>query len=223
MNARNLLSRPVVLLSAALALAGLIGLLDFWTGRALSMTILYLAPVALAGWFGGWRICLAAAAVCAGVKLAAAWATDWSDPTRAVSAYVHIWNAAVRLGAFLIVGLLVVEDFAAVLILAAVSGLVSTGTITADEVRDRPLKILFVQPFHGRIGVDRMELVVGGNGSEIMSIRIADGLEVLRPAKRHRKAPMNHLVVVQPFVGMQQDLTRPPHFVLQIEVHGLRS
>ena len=36
----------------------------------------------------------------------------------------------------LIVGLLVVEDFAAVLILAAVSGMVSTGTVTAQEVRD---------------------------------------------------------------------------------------
>ncbi len=36
----------------------------------------------------------------------------------------------------LIVGLLVVEDFAAVLLLAAVSGLVSTGGISADQLRD---------------------------------------------------------------------------------------
>ena len=36
----------------------------------------------------------------------------------------------------LIVGLLVVEDFAAVLILAAVSGLVSTGGISANQIRD---------------------------------------------------------------------------------------
>lgn len=42
----------------------------------------------------------------------------------------------------LIVGLLVVEDFAAVLILAAVSGLVSTGGITTRQMTDLVLKML---------------------------------------------------------------------------------
>ena len=89
--------RPVVHLVAAV-LAAAVGALDLITGVDLSFSIFYLLPVSLAAWRLGRRAGVSWAALAALIWLAVDLYSG-SDPTLPV----EYWNAAVRLGFFLIV------------------------------------------------------------------------------------------------------------------------
>jgi diguanylate cyclase (GGDEF)-like protein len=86
--------RPATVFAVSLGVIASIGALDYITGYELSLSILYLAPIALASWYGPrW------AGVCAGLAASAAWlAADTGHP------YSHWFfrpeNAVVRLGIF---------------------------------------------------------------------------------------------------------------------------
>ncbi len=84
-------------LSLLLVLA--VGVLDYVTGFEISFSIFYLLPIALATWFAGWR---------KGVLMACLGAlTGGTVEYFGMARYSHFiilyWNAAVRLGVFLIV------------------------------------------------------------------------------------------------------------------------
>ena len=85
---------------ALLLLVG-IGLLDYVTGPELSLSIFYLAPISLVAWTVGKR---------AGLVLAVTGAVIWLLADLACGTYpgsgVPYWNAAVRLGFFGIVSVL---------------------------------------------------------------------------------------------------------------------
>lgn len=87
------------LLPIAAVLAGLLGLVDHWTGSEISFSIAYLAPVALVAWYGrassAWAICLLTALT----WLVADLTTGHVYSHRAIP----LWNATVRLGFFVIV------------------------------------------------------------------------------------------------------------------------
>jgi len=86
------------------ALLGVLGVgsIDYLTGYEISLSILYLAPVAFAAWYGGRHIGTAIAVVSAAVWFMA--------DVGLGHAYTHpaipVWNALVRLGIFLIVSAL---------------------------------------------------------------------------------------------------------------------
>jgi signal transduction histidine kinase len=91
-------SRPA-LVTSAFGLICAIGALDYLTGQELSFSIFYLVPVSLAAWFAGGRY-----GILVSILAAAAWlAAD----LLAGGIYSHhaipFWNAAVRLGFFIIV------------------------------------------------------------------------------------------------------------------------
>jgi diguanylate cyclase (GGDEF)-like protein len=84
---------------------GCVGVVDYLTGYEVSIAEFYLAPVALAAWYGGWRASIAIAALSCicwifGDILAG---LSYERPA------VLIWNTIVRFGFFLINGLLVVR------------------------------------------------------------------------------------------------------------------
>ena len=88
----------------ALGLTVLVGILDYLTGP-LSFAIFYLIPVALAAWFAGKQ---------AGVSIAFVSAIFWFAidalwPVAQLPLAVHIWNAAVRFGFFIVVVLLLAK------------------------------------------------------------------------------------------------------------------
>ena len=88
----------------AVGLTTLVGVLDYLTGP-LSFTIFYLVPVALAAWFAGKQAGL-------GVALISAvfwFAIDTLWPVVPLPLAVHIWNAAVRFGFFIVVVLLLAK------------------------------------------------------------------------------------------------------------------
>jgi hypothetical protein len=86
---------PRLAAAASAALLLLVGLLDYFTGKQASLTLLYLLPIMTAKWFVGRRtarvFCVAAAAMGFAAAL-----TDHPDlPT-------ELWNAGGRLGVYLI-------------------------------------------------------------------------------------------------------------------------
>lgn len=86
-------------LIAALALVGLVGVLDVLTGSEISFSIFYLVPVAFAGWFMSRR-----EGVVVAIISAAAWGCIEVSTGRAYTAqWIPIWNSSVRLGFFLLV------------------------------------------------------------------------------------------------------------------------
>ena len=88
----------------AVVSALVVGVLDFLIGYELSLTILYIAPVSLAAWYGGGRrMGIAVACACAGLWLA----TDLTAGHPYTRAGFVYWNAAVHLGFFLAISLLV--------------------------------------------------------------------------------------------------------------------
>lgn len=86
-------SRPFVV-TAALLLVALLGVLDYLNGPEVSLLIFYVVPVFVAAWYGGRRAGLVACAASGLSWLFVAYATShhFSNP---VIAY---WNATVRLG-----------------------------------------------------------------------------------------------------------------------------
>ena len=100
LQARN--QTAVMLL--ALGFVVLLGVLDYWTGP-FAFSIFYLIPVSLAAWFAGKR---------AGVGFAIVSTVVWFGndvlrPLVSLPFAVQIWNAAVRLGFFLVVALLLAK------------------------------------------------------------------------------------------------------------------
>lgn len=97
------------LLLLALLLLGLIGWLDAWTGAELSFSIFYLAPVALLAWYRGLRLGLIASFTAALIWL--------GNDLYSGRIYSHVslpwWNAAVRLGFFVITAQLLARLHAA--------------------------------------------------------------------------------------------------------------
>ena len=89
---------------ASLAVSGLVfilvlGVVDYLTGSEIAFSIFYLLPISLIAWFVGWRV---------GIAISVAGTTSWLvADLLAGNAYSHpaipYWNAAVRLGFFLIV------------------------------------------------------------------------------------------------------------------------
>ena len=92
-------SKTFIMLTGLLAVAGL-GALDFYTGPEISFAVFYLLPVTVSAWFAGASV---------GALIAEASTLSWlsADVMEAKAAYSHLlipyWNAAVRLGLFLIV------------------------------------------------------------------------------------------------------------------------
>jgi len=80
----------------------LTGLMDHFIGPELSSAIFYVLPIALASWFGTLR-----GGISIGILSAIIWLiTDISSGREYSSAIIVYWNAAVRLGIFLIIAFL---------------------------------------------------------------------------------------------------------------------
>lgn len=95
------LGRAEILVLAAFGVL-FVGGVDYLSGHELSMSLFYLGPVAVAGWYAGRPTGVAIAVLsCASWYIAdmAAW-HQYSHPA------IPIWNALVRFGFFLVTGLL---------------------------------------------------------------------------------------------------------------------
>jgi diguanylate cyclase (GGDEF)-like protein len=94
---RGKLQRLLVVL-AGLALNGLIGIVDYYTGHELVISSLYLMPIALVAWFCGLRLGLGAALI-SGFSL---FIVEYID-----GGYPHLWilvaNTVIRIGLFTMV------------------------------------------------------------------------------------------------------------------------
>jgi len=91
------------LLGVCLAAVAVIAVVDFLTGYEISMSLFYLAPVAMAAWYAGKRL---------GIALAVLSSLSWiAADIAAGNEYSHwsvpIWNGSIRLGFFLANGILV--------------------------------------------------------------------------------------------------------------------
>lgn len=89
-------------IALGVGVAMVVGALDFLTGSELSFALFYLAAVALGAWRGGRGAGLSLAIVCAGIWFLAdrAGGHEYSRP------FIPYWNAAIRLGFFVVVALL---------------------------------------------------------------------------------------------------------------------
>jgi K+-sensing histidine kinase KdpD len=90
--------------TTAVALVGVLMVVDYATGTELSFSIFYLLPIALASWFGDRRMGLL---TCALSGLA------WMAVDLALASYshalIHFWNSLVRFGFFVSVSMLLSE------------------------------------------------------------------------------------------------------------------
>ena len=100
---RRLAGLPAAWL-ATLATAGVgaVGLLDYFTGYEIALSILYLGPIGLAAWYGGRRTWIWIALLSCIVWFLA----DVGLGHAYSNAAIPVWNAFVRLGFFLIVAML---------------------------------------------------------------------------------------------------------------------
>ena len=94
-------ARAWIMLLAACGVAA-VGAVDYITGNELSLSLLYLGPVALAAWYGGRGVGAGIAILSCAVWYIAevAAGAQYSHPA------IQVWNALVRLGFFLITSLL---------------------------------------------------------------------------------------------------------------------
>jgi len=94
---------PTVLrIMLVLALIGVVGVLDYMTGRDVLMSIFYLAVVAIAAWTVGRGF-----AACASVLAVASWLVgDFANGARYAHPLVPVWNASITLAFYLILGFL---------------------------------------------------------------------------------------------------------------------
>lgn len=89
----------VLLIALGFVQVATIGVVDYFTGAEIVLSVFYLVPVSLVVWFtGSWPGAVMSAASCAAWFLA-----DSVGGARFSSAFVPYWNAGVRLGFFLIV------------------------------------------------------------------------------------------------------------------------
>jgi diguanylate cyclase (GGDEF)-like protein len=86
----------------ASVLVGLQGLADYVTGYELSMSLFYVVPVALAAWYGG----RAATVAIAGLSCVVWYVADLAAGHLYSHPAIPVWNSMVRLGFFLLSGLL---------------------------------------------------------------------------------------------------------------------
>jgi diguanylate cyclase (GGDEF)-like protein len=86
---------------SGMGLVVVIGWLDFITGTDISFAVFYVIPVALIGWYGNWVWAIAMSCISA-----ASWfgANLLVQPSVVPSLGIFAWNAATRLGFFLIIG-----------------------------------------------------------------------------------------------------------------------
>lgn len=91
------------ILALAACLVPVVGWIDYVTGHEVALSLFYVAPVSVAAWYAGWRIGLAIAILsCVTWYVAdSAAGADYSHPA------IHVWNALIRFGFFLIIALLV--------------------------------------------------------------------------------------------------------------------
>ena len=87
-----------------LALIGLVGLLDMWTGYEIGFSLFYVLPVSFLAWFSGRSVGLMAALASSTVWL---WA-DWASGHLYSSFWIPLWNTLIRLSLFTIIVLLLV-------------------------------------------------------------------------------------------------------------------
>ncbi|HEX9074973.1 MAG TPA: hypothetical protein VF932_04310, partial [Anaerolineae bacterium] len=96
---QSLIQSPVITTAIGLAAVVLLGLADYLTGPDISFTLFYLIPLSLVAWSSGRRagflLCLISAIVWLRVDLALG--TVYSNPV------ARYWNAAAKLGFFLVV------------------------------------------------------------------------------------------------------------------------
>lgn len=83
---------------ACFALIVVIGLLDYWVGSDIGLSIFYLVPISLATWFAGIRGGLIASGFSALTWFGAKWAAD-----ETINLISSLWNAAIRLAFFIII------------------------------------------------------------------------------------------------------------------------
>ena len=89
--------RGLLLPVGGLALIGLIGVLDYFIGPKMSFAMLYLVPIALGAWWGGFA---------QGILLSMACAASWQlievaqDPD--TLPVIHLWNGITRFGIFVV-------------------------------------------------------------------------------------------------------------------------
>jgi diguanylate cyclase (GGDEF)-like protein len=92
------------ILTIGLAAIGLIGWIDYLTGYDLSFSIFYVAPIALVAWYGSRSDSILIALVSAVIWFF----VDISSGHPYLHLFAPVWNAAVRLGYFSIIGWLLV-------------------------------------------------------------------------------------------------------------------
>ncbi|HZH29972.1 MAG TPA: GGDEF domain-containing protein [Pyrinomonadaceae bacterium] len=93
------------ILSCSFTLIVVLGVLDYFTGFELSFAVFYLFPVALVAWFASKRT-----AVVTSIASAVAWqAANQLAGEHFSNTLIPLWNAATRLGFFLIVALLLAK------------------------------------------------------------------------------------------------------------------
>lgn len=94
----NKRSKPFLMV-LSLALAGVIGLVDFMTGFELNFFAVYLAPVALAAWFIDRNFGFVVSVLCVAVSFGG----DLLAGKHFSSLFVLVWNAAIALTVFFVV------------------------------------------------------------------------------------------------------------------------
>ncbi|HPR64471.1 MAG TPA: GGDEF domain-containing protein [Thermoanaerobaculia bacterium] len=93
---------PVATGLLSLLLIGIIGIVDYVTGAELSFSIFYLIPIMVATWFGG-----AYAGMIIGIIGSIVWGTaDVASGHQYSNPLFVYWNAAIRLGFFLLIAFL---------------------------------------------------------------------------------------------------------------------
>lgn len=97
---RMLRGRPPWIVGCwALLLVAALGVIDYLSWEDLAFSIFYLAPVAMATWYGG-----VGAGTAISFASAATWlAADVTTAYRGIPVFIFAWNCLVRLGFFLIV------------------------------------------------------------------------------------------------------------------------
>jgi diguanylate cyclase (GGDEF)-like protein len=82
-----------------LGLVAVLGGVDYLTGVQISLSLFYLLPIILCGWYGGGRLGLLISAVSALVWFIA----DYLGGVRYANSWIFVWNTLIRLGVFIII------------------------------------------------------------------------------------------------------------------------
>jgi signal transduction histidine kinase len=102
-NANAKPKSDLLILTAALVCVVLVGELHRLTGPEIALTIFYLVPVAICGWFVGLRSAIIVALCAASIRMY----LDLQEGRHYSRPFIPYWNGAVRLGIFLTIGILI--------------------------------------------------------------------------------------------------------------------